>query len=714
MRSSPKRFAYPLLILGVIVTTLGALVTDASRGILNGEAMADRTAASLSDPRVSAFVADQLTNAVLAEKPDLVAFRPIIAATAGGLVETAPFRAIVRSAVRAAHRSAVSTTGQRVLLSLPDVGVLVQSAVQGMSPEMAEKIPSRIESFAADLAARPATGRIRDGLRILGLLARAGLAFLLLGPALVVVGIWLAADRRRALLRAGMGLLIAAVLLFGVIPAGRAVAALTSDQALERGAIAGLWRAYFTGLAAWSITLGGIGLLVTAAATSLLEAADPIRRAEELLRRLATPPKSAGLVLLWSLGVTLAGALVVANPSDAAAGITLLAGLGVGYVGLRELFRLVLGALPAESAAEVAREAKPGRRLTRRLAAVSALVLVLSGAVVALARPGKVDRPDGLMQCNGAALLCDRRLDEVVFAGAHNAMSNVDMPHWMFPQQDGSIKRQLRDGIRALLIDVHNGVPVEGIVRTDLEAEAQSADKIAKALGDSATAVAVRIRNRLTGDPSGPRALYLCHGFCEIGSRLLLPELEDVRNFLRGNPEEVVIMVIEDYAPPDTIAAAFEQAGLAQYAYRGPMTAPLPTLRSLIDADTRLVVFLESGTPGVPWLYPAFSGAIMETPYTFHTPTEFNCKDNRGGDHALLFQINHWIETTPAPRPSNAAIVNSYDFLLDRARRCMKERKHLPNLIAVDFYKVGDLVGVVRTLNGLGAPAAVAAADTTR
>ena len=34
----------------------------------------------------------------------------------------------------------------------------------------------------------------------------------------------------------------------------------------------------------------------------------------------------------------------------------------------------------------------------------------------------------------------------------------------------------------------------------------------------------------------------------------------------------------------------------------------------------------------------------------------------------------------------------------------MKQRKHLPNIIAVDFYKVGDLMGVVRTLNGLGPP----------
>ena len=33
-------------------------------------------------------------------------------------------------------------------------------------------------------------------------------------------------------------------------------------------------------------------------------------------------------------------------------------------------------------------------------------------------------------------------------------------------------------------------------------------------------------------------------------------------------------MVIEDYAPPETIAADFERTASAQYAYRGPMAQP--------------------------------------------------------------------------------------------------------------------------------------------
>ena len=53
------------------------------------------------------------------------------------------------------------------------------------------------------------------------------------------------------------------------------------------------------------------------------------------------------------------------------------------------------------------------------------------------------------------------------------------------------------------------------------------------------------------------------------------------------------------------------------------------------------------------------------------------------------------------PRPSDARIVNAYDFLLDRARRCEAIRGLLPNLVAVDFYDRGDLVAVVDELNGV-------------
>jgi hypothetical protein len=49
-----------------------------------------------------------------------------------------------------------------------------------------------------------------------------------------------------------------------------------------------------------------------------------------------------------------------------------------------------------------------------------------------------------------------------------------------------------------------------------------------------------------------------------------------------------------------------------------------------------------------------------------------------------------------------AEIVNARAALLGRARACEQMRHRLPNLVAVDFYRRGDLLGVVDALNGVG------------
>jgi hypothetical protein len=311
--------------------------------------------------------------------------------------------------------------------------------------------------------------------------------------------------------------------------------------------------------------------------------------------------------------------------------------------------------------------------------------------------------------CNGAAKLCKRRINQVVLAGAHNAMSNAEVPGWLFPHHSHAIPRQLEDGVRALLIDVHYGIPAGDHVITDFEREGTSKDKIQGVLGPEATAAALRIRERFLGKETGPSGIYFCHGFCELGAYPVVPTLEGVRDFMLANPGEVVVVVVEDYIAPEDVARLFHEAGLLDLIYTGSLTQPVPTLREMIDGGQRLVVFSESGKPGVPWLRPAWD-FMQETPYSFHKPADFSCRPNRGGKAAPFFQINHWIETTPAPRPSNAEIVNAYDLLFGRARACREQRNRLPNILAVDFYDVGDLFRVVRTLNGIGEPATVARA----
>jgi len=402
--------------------------------------------------------------------------------------------------------------------------------------------------------------------------------------------------------------------------------------------------------------------------------------------------------------VLAAGTFAIVSPGRAATAVIAIIGLVLVYIGLREVFRVVLARSGGATVATAVRAAPPQARAWRTVAVVAAiLVLALGGTALFVFRApaAPLEEAGVVTECNGSAKLCTRRLDQIVFAGAHNAMSNAEIPGWLFPHQNHAFPGQLADGVRALLIDVHYGVPAADHVITDFDhAGGTSRDKMSGALGPEATEAALRIRNRFLGHETGPSALYFCHGFCELGAYPVVPALQGIRDFMVTNPGEVVIIVVEDYVTPQDLAVGFQEAGLLDLIYTGPSTKPFPTLREMIDLDQRLVLFIESGRPGVPWLRPAWE-SMQETPYTFHQPKDFSCRPNRGPASAPFFQINNWIETTPAPRPSNAQIVNGYAALLARARECRQERGHLPNILAVDFYDVGDLFRVVRTLNGL-------------
>jgi len=151
---------------------------------------------------------------------------------------------------------------------------------------------------------------------------------------------------------------------------------------------------------------------------------------------------------------------------------------------------------------------------------------------------------------------------------------------------------------------------------------------------------------------------------------------------------------------PADVAACFEKSGLLELVYRGSVAPPWPTLGELVEMDQRVLVFAEHDAEGVEWYHQAYD-VFQETPYEFKDPSEFSNRPNRGGTSGTLLLMNHWIETLPAPQPKNAEIVNMYDVLYKRARRCRNERRMIPNLVAVDFYRTGDLVRVVQALNGI-------------
>jgi hypothetical protein len=330
-------------------------------------------------------------------------------------------------------------------------------------------------------------------------------------------------------------------------------------------------------------------------------------------------------------------------------------------------------------------------------AVVVAIVAAVAGALVAAAlAPASAPAVTaaGAPACNGEVQLCDRSLGEVAFATTHNSMA-ASANGFVPPNQRRGLQAQLEHGIRALQIDAYFGTPRGGRVYTDLSGPLGQAAELPR----GAVRGAELLHRRLGAPPAGTAYdVYLCHVFCEIGAVRMLDEMQVVREFLDTHPREVLVVVIEDYVPPDAVSQVLREAGLESELLAVDPAAPLPTLGQMIDAGTRLQVSLENGA-APPTLPNAFTGLVEETPFTFARPRGLerpaSCADNRGTSDAPIFQFNHWV--TPA-EPFTARQVNSA-ILRRRLAECTERRGRGPTLVAVDFAEQGDLLRVVERLN---------------
>jgi hypothetical protein len=680
-----------LAVAAVLLTIMALLLSYAGRALLRSEPFADRTVAALHDPSVQAYVADRVTDAVVQSGTgDLVVVRPIVRSLAGGIVGGAAFAALLRRAMLDAHLAVLEHDQPTLRVRMSDVGTLVQGVLQRFAPGPARTIGA--ERLTTLLTLRPSDGLlgvVRTARRVYSL----AWLVLLLAVAAATGALWISSRRRRTAQQLGLGMALGAMTVVALLTVGRAVAEQAASS--DHGAVVGaLWGSFLNGLRVQALLLAAAGAICAAVAgrVRLAKAGMPGEGASTRAR------------VAWNAALIVAGVAILLEP----AALLNVAALALGLYVLAAGAAGVLDVMALDPAA-VTNPSRPRLRNVRRLAAPVVALAAAAAILVVIASGGGDEAPAVTpITCNGHVALCNRPLNDVAFAATHNSMGSVTLPNFLFGQQDGTIADQLAYGVHGLLIDTYYGTAFPGGVRTDLE-RLPKTDVAVRELGAPAVDAALRIRSRLGSGGAGTPGIFLCHGFCEIGAVPLASALADLRSFLVSHPGEIVIVINQDEGvSPTDIERAFGTAGLLDLVYRGPL-GPFPTLRSMIDSNQRLVVLAENDTGNIPWYHPAYEHALQETPFRFTTPGQLtdsaklaaSCSENRGTDSAPLFLLNHWVDTTPAPRPSLAEIVNSRSALLTRAQACMRIRRRLPNLVAVDFFRRGDLLGVVDALNRL-------------
>jgi hypothetical protein len=311
--------------------------------------------------------------------------------------------------------------------------------------------------------------------------------------------------------------------------------------------------------------------------------------------------------------------------------------------------------------------------------------------------------------CNGYDELCDKRVDEVTFAGTHNAMSASGVPGTFFARQSGAIIAQVGEGARAVLVDLYYGLERDGVVRTDVYAETEASER----LSDEESAVLHNAFGQLgMAIPESERDLFLCHLWCEAGAMRAVDTFRQIDSWLRENPNEVVLIVIEDHVDPADAVQALQRSGLSKRAYNWEPGTPLPTLREMIEQRRNVLIMAErEGSDTTPWYHAAYDTLLQDTEWNFESIRDFSCGLKRGDPERPLLLVNHWLtagDPTAAERANGAAVLRR------RAEACRSERDMRPNIIAVDFFERGDLKAIVAELNEVGPPRSILQAGAER
>jgi len=698
-----------LTVVAMVFVLLGGTTLYLREEVFDAGAFGDRAAASLQKSDLRGTISDiVVATAIEKGTTELIQAKPLLQTVVDGALGTPAFGPIFRHAALNLHKAAFTRDDRSVALDLADAGQVAISAANAIAPQLAKKIPKDLSARLIDFRKRQwatTTLEVADNGRWIGIVGP------LIALLLIAGAIALAPNRRTGIARVGIALTVTALIGFGALlylHDGIQITLQGGDSARATRAGRELFDAFFGDLRTWCLAMGAFGLVLAAAATSVLQPVEIATRAERArVVALHTPTTQAGRLGRGAL-IFAVGLFVVLDPGEFLTLVAVVAGAFGLFFGTSEILSVV-----TRPRTRTVREAAGQSR--RGIAITAALVLLVAVGAVATAlalQPSPTKRPrfgadPNPTYCNGFRELCNRNLDRVAFASSHNAMSAADYPGFYFAHHTGKIGDQLDYGVRGLLIDAYYGIrdPERNRVRTDLNGPARA--KVAKLVGPQGIEAAKRLAGRIgLGDLTGKKGLYLCHALCELGAVPMSDALDEVRTFMAKHPDEVLVIFIEDYVPATAIAKAFKDAGLLPYVLDHARDRPWPTLRQMITSGRRLLVMAENDAdlPRVPWYDDGFDDT-QDTPYSFKTVDQLrgyprSCALLRGNPNSPLFLINHWIEKLN-PSPAQSAAVNGYRFLLRRVKTCARLRGLFPTLVAVNFYDRGGLLGVVNVLNGL-------------
>lgn len=293
--------------------------------------------------------------------------------------------------------------------------------------------------------------------------------------------------------------------------------------------------------------------------------------------------------------------------------------------------------------------------------------------------------------------------NQICFLTSHNSFSSVAYGYFPYAQQAWSITDQLKNGVRALMLDTYT---YKGLLNT-----------VTAAVGLS-----------LGSKPQ----VVLCHGSCDLSSTLLRPAragvqtldsaLKEVEDFLKNNGTEVVTIILENYVMDEEfLNTAFNRVRRFIFTPQdmNGVHNEWPTLTWMVNNNKRLVLF--SDTTETSRLFFKWDH-IAESQYGTVNPKEAAKERERSQNYRFSDRSFYLLNFFPHfPLPTTVESWVSIRKLLEHLwknnnfteingkgiRACVQEsitntfQGRYPNFIALDYVNFGDPVKLVNEINAM-------------
>src|SRR5664280_744120 len=148
--------AYVLFVVAALLVALAGLAGLVNREVLDGHGFVANVEHLRQDPRLASAIGNQVADAAVARRADLVAVKPLVAQISATVIASDAAGPIFRSAANQAHAAFTTADSDQVVLRLADFGTVVSAVLREVSPQAAAAIP-------ADLPVRLAVGGGQGG-----------------------------------------------------------------------------------------------------------------------------------------------------------------------------------------------------------------------------------------------------------------------------------------------------------------------------------------------------------------------------------------------------------------------------------------------------------------------------------------------------------------------------------------------------------------------